>query len=192
MATTNIPILAFDSLKKWEQWLSKNHEESAGIWLKFFKKNSGVPTITYDEALDVALCYGWIDSQLQKFDEKAYLQKFTPRRTKSIWSKRNREHIERLTKEKRMKPAGIKQVEEAKKDGRWDMAYDKPSTMQIPKDFLEELSKDEKAEDFFKTLTKANIYAISWRLQTAKKPETREKRMKTILAMLAKGEKLHD
>ena len=192
MNTSDLPIIAFETIEKWEDWLAKNHTKSSGIWLKFFKKNSGIKTITYDEALDAALCYGWIDSQLQKYNDKAYLQKFTPRRAKSIWSKRNREHIERLIKQKRMQPAGLKQVEQAKQDGRWNQAYDKPSAMEMPEDFLQELAKDKKAESFFKTLTKANTYAIAWRLQTAKKPETREKRMKTILAMLSKGEKFHE
>src|SRR6185369_11298873 len=139
-------------------------------WLKFFKKNSGVQSINYDQALDVALCYGWIDSQLKSFDEKAYLQKFTPRRSKSIWSKRNVEYIERLMKAGRMKPAGIKQYEEAKADGRLEAAYDKPSEMKMPEDFLAELAKNKKANAFFQTLNKANTYAIAWRLQTAKKP----------------------
>lgn len=188
---TDLPILSFDALEKWETWLEKNHATSQGVWLKFFKKNSGLPSITYDEALDVALCYGWIDSQAKSFDEKAYLQKFTPRRSKSIWSKVNTDHIERLIKAGRMKAAGLKVVEEAKQDGRWSDAYDSPSTMQIPDDFMIELKKDKKALAFFQTLNKTNTYAIAWRLQTAKKTETRKNRMEKILAMLAKGEKLH-
>lgn len=191
MPISDYPILSFDSIEKWEEWFAKNHETAQGVWLKFFKKNSGMQTITYDEALDVALCYGWIDSQLKPFDEKAYLQKFTPRRSKSMWSKRNIEHIERLMKEGRMKPAGLKQFEEAKHDGRMDAAYDKPSDMQMSEDFLQALAKDKKAQAFFQTLNKANTYAIAWRLQTAKKPETRSRRMKQLLEMLAKGEKLH-
>jgi len=191
MITTELPILSFESPEKWEAWLAKNHATSQGLWLKFFKKNSGVQSINYDQALDVALCYGWIDSQLKSFDEKAYLQKFTPRRSKSIWSKRNVEYIERLMKAGRMKPAGIKQYEEAKADGRLEAAYDKPSEMQMPEDFLAELAKNKKAHAFFQTLNKTNTYAIAWRLQTAKKSETRVKRMKQLLEMLAKEEKLH-
>lgn len=191
MATTDLPILSFDSPKKWEDWLSKNHEKSNGIWVKFFKKNSDVQTIIYHEALDVALCYGWIDSQAKSFDEKSYIQKFTPRRSKSLWSDVNRKNIARLTKEMRMKPAGLKQVEDAKKDGRWDNAYGSPSTMKMPEDFLKELAKDSKAEEFFKKLNKTNTYAIAWYLHTAKKPETRERRMKKFLKMLSNGEKLH-
>lgn len=190
-ALTKPPTNSFPSLKEWARWLAKHHAGSSGIWLRFFKKDSGITSVTYDEALDEALCYGWIDGQLQKYDENSWLRKFTPRRAKSIWSKRNIGHVERLLKAGRMKPAGQKQIEAAKTDGRWGQAYDSPKAMQIPKDFLRELAKNRAAEAFFRTLSKANTYAIAWRLQTAKKPETREKRMRTILAMLARGEALH-
>ena len=126
-----------------------------------------------------------------KYDDLSYLQKFTPRRKRSIWSKRNIEHVERLISEGRMQPAGLRQIEAAKADGRWDQAYDSPANMEVPADFLEELSKDPAAKAFFDTLNKTNLYAIGWRLQTAKKPETRAKRMKAILEMLSKGEKFH-
>jgi uncharacterized protein YdeI (YjbR/CyaY-like superfamily) len=149
-------------------------------------------TVTYAEALDEALCYGWIDGQLEKYDEKSWLRKFTPRRPKSVWSKRNIEHVNRLVDAGKMKPAGLKEMEAAKADGRWGRAYDSPSAMQVPQDFLAELSKHKKAQIFFETLNKANTYAIAWRLQTAKKPETREKRMKKFIQMLENGEKLHD
>ena len=191
MDTTELPIIAFENSHKWRAWLEKNHEKQ-GIWLRFFKKNSSVATISYDEAVDEALCFGWIDSQVKRYDEKSYLQKFTPRRTKSIWSKINREKIAHLTKEGRMHPAGIKHVKQAKQNGQWDTAYDSPSTMQIPDDFLKELAKNKKAKAFFETLNKTNTYAISWRLQTAKTPETRDRRMKAILETLAKGEKFHE
>jgi uncharacterized protein YdeI (YjbR/CyaY-like superfamily) len=147
--------------------------------------------VTYAEALDAALCYGWIDGQVKKSDELSYLQRFTPRRPKSLWSKRNREHVRRLIDEGRMMPAGLKQVEEAKQDGRWESAYDSPSTMAVPEDFLREVAKDPKAEAFFRALNRTNTYAIAWRLQTAAKPETRQKRMSAILAMLAQGKKFH-
>lgn len=189
--STNQQILSFRSAKEWERWLANHHADSNGIWLRLFKKGSGVVSVTYDEALDEALCHGWVDGQIQKYDEKSWLRKFTPRRPKSIWSKRNIEHVARLCKANKMKPAGAKQVEAAKADGRWEQAYDSPSSMQVPKDFLKLLAKSKKTEAFFKTLNKANTYAITWRLQTAKKPETREKRMKAILEMLARGEKLH-
>jgi uncharacterized protein YdeI (YjbR/CyaY-like superfamily) len=184
-------ILAFESAREWERWLSKNHNRTEGVWLRFFKKDSAIPSVSYGEALDGALCYGWIDGQLKPYDEKSWLRKFTPRRAKSLWSKRNIDHIARLTEAGRMKPSGATEVEAAKADGRWEKAYDPGSTMELPKEFLEKLSRNKKAAAFFKTLNKANTYAIAWRLQTAKKPETREKRMKEILAMLARGEKLH-
>lgn len=184
-------IKAFETSKAWEKWLAASHQKADGIWLRFFKKASGVKTVTYDEALDVALCYGWIDGQVKKFDAKSWIQKFTPRRAKSMWSARNKLHVARLIKANRMRAAGLHEVTEAKKDGRWDAAYASPSAMTVPEDFLRRLAKDKKAQRFFETLSKANTYAIAWRLQTAKKPETRERRMQALLEMLAKGEKLH-
>ena len=188
---TDLPILPFESAKAWDSWIAKNHSGSDGVWLQIFKKDSGKRTVTYDEALDSALCYGWIDGQKKSYNKESFLQKFTPRRPKSVWSKRNQDHVARLIKSKRMKPAGLKAIAAAKKDGRWEQAYDSPKNMTIPEDFLRELSKSRKAKEFFETLNKANLYAIGWRLQTAKKPETREKRKQAILAMLAKGEKFH-
>ena len=185
------PILAFKTAKTFETWLTKNHDSSNGIWIKIFKKDSGEKTISYAEALDIALCFGWIDGQKKTFDEQAWLQWFCPRRERSIWSKINIGHIERLGKEGRMRPAGLKAVEEAKADGRWEKAYDSPSKMTIPEDFLKELSKNKKAEAFFMGLNKTNLFSIGFRLQTAKKQETREKRMKEIIEMLEKGEKFH-
>lgn len=187
----DLPILTFISDKAFTSWLAKHHKASSGIWMRLFKVKSGVPTITYAEALDVALCYGWIDGQKKSYDAESWLQKFTPRRRKSLWSKRNCEHVERLGRLGLMKAAGIEEVEAAKADGRWDQAYESSSKMTVPADFLNELTKHKKAEAFFKTLNKANVYAIAWRLQTAKKPETRSKRMKVILEMLKKGEALH-
>jgi uncharacterized protein YdeI (YjbR/CyaY-like superfamily) len=185
-------IAAFPSAKEWRQWLAKNHENPQGVWLRFFKKGSGVASVTHAEALADALRYGWIDGPLKKHDEESWLHKFVPRRPKSLWSKRNREIVERLTEAGKMMAAGLKEVEEAKADGRWDKAYDSPSKMRVPDDFMKELSKNKKARTFFGTLNKANTYAIAWRLQTAKKPETREKRMKTIIEMLAAGKPLHE
>lgn len=185
------PVKAFKTAALFEAWLAKNHATSDGIWLRIYKKGSGIQTVTYDEALDAALCYGWIDGQKKKYDEDSWIQKFTHRRPKSMWSKRNREHIARLTKAKRMRPSGLAEVTLAKADGRWDQAYDSPANMQVPEDFLRELKKDKKVLDFFLTLSKANTYAIAWRLQTAKKPETRARRMQDLLAMLAREEKLH-
>jgi len=184
-------FVAFSCAKEFGQWLAKNHSVSNGIWVRFFKNCSGVPSVSYDEALDAALCFGWIDGQLKKCDEASWVRKFTPRRPKSVWSKRNREHAERLIKSGQMQAAGLREVEAAKQDGRWKAAYDSASQMVIPDDFLKELSKNEQAEAFFGTLNRANVYAIVWRLQTAKKPETREKRLQTILTMLANGQKFH-
>ena len=184
-------IAAFSSAKELERWLAKNHAKSTGIWLRFFKKNSGVPSVSYHEALDAAICFGWIDGQLKKYDEESWLRKFTPRRPKSVWSKRNREHAERLIRAGKMQTAGLQEVEAAKQDGRWTAAYDSASKMEIPDDFLKELAKNKRAKAFFETLNRANVYAIVWRLQTAKKPETRQRRLATILAMLAKEQKFH-
>lgn len=191
MHKTDLPILSFKSQKDWASWLAKNHTASNGIWLRFFKKDSGVPSVTYAEALDEALCYGWIDGRLDPYDEKSWLRRFTPRRPRSPWSKRNIEHVSRLTAAGRMKPAGLQEAEAAKKDGRWDKAYDPQGAMEMPADFLQALAKDKKAKAFFESLNRANHYAIAWRLQTAKRPETRARRMQAILAMLKKGEKFH-
>lgn len=186
-----LPVLAFKTQKQFEKWLARNHNKLEGLWLRFFKKDSGEKTITYQEALDEALCYGWIDGQLKKYDDKSWLQKFTPRRKRSVWSKRNIDNIKRLIELGKMKPSGLEKVEEAKKNGSWEKAYDSSKNMKIPDDFLKELSKNTKAKSFFETLNKANKYAITWRLQTAKKPETREKRMNIILEMLTEEKKIH-
>ena len=191
MPTDNLPIISFETPAQWAQWLAANHAESSGVWLRMFKKGTGIPSINYAEALDEALCYGWIDGQKNKYDDESWLQRFTPRRAKSIWSKINTGHVERLIKAGRMKAAGTKEIEAAKLDGRWQRAYDSHKNMTLPEDFLKELEQDPQAKAFFATLNKTNLYAIAFRLQTAKKPETREKRMKQILEMLSKGEKHH-
>ena len=191
MKSAELKVVPFKTVKAFEAWLKKNHASSPGIWMQLFKKGSDVKTITYAEALDEALCYGWIDSQKKSYDAKSYILKFTPRRPKSIWSKVNIGHIARLTKIEKLQPSGKAQVEAAKKDGRWGQAYDSPKNMKVPEDFVIELKKHKKAYAFWGTLTKANVYAIAWRLQTAKKLETREKRMGLILEMLKKGQKFH-
>ena len=191
MMKDSLPIIAFGSQKKWEAWLAKYHRKSPGIWIRFFKKDSDVPSVSYDEALDAALCYGWIDGQLAKHDERSWLRKFTPRKPKSVWSKRNVGHVQRLNREGRMKQAGLEEAERAKADGRWGKAYDSPSNMTVPEDFIKLLSKNRNAKAFFDTLNKTNKYSIAWRLQTAKKPETRDKRMNAIIEMLARGETFH-
>ncbi|HLL28743.1 MAG TPA: YdeI/OmpD-associated family protein [Xanthobacteraceae bacterium] len=187
----DLPIVSFKSARDWESWIAKNHARTNGVWIRFFKKGSGRATVTYAEALDGALCYGWIDSQARGYDELSYLQKFGPRKPKSGWSKINTRHAERLCKAGRMKLAGLAQIQAAKRDGRWTRAYDSPAAAKPPVDFLRALEKNKKAKAFFAALEKRNSYAIIYRLQTAKKPETRAARMKTIIAMLAKGEKFH-
>jgi uncharacterized protein YdeI (YjbR/CyaY-like superfamily) len=183
--------LHFNTSVDFRHRLEKNHTESDGIWLRIFKKDSHEESLTYAEALDQALCYGWIDGQKRPFDQLSWLQKFTPRRPKSGWSKINTQHVERLIKAGIMTPAGMEAVEAAKADGRWETAYTSSRSATSPEDFLKELSKNKKAEAFFKTLNKANVYSIIYRLETAKKLETREKRMQTILAMLEQGKAFH-
>lgn len=171
--------------------MSKEHARASGLLLRIYKKESGVPSITYAEALDQALCFGWIDGQKLPFDEKSWLQKFTPRRAKSGWSKKNVAHVERLVREGQMTPAGLNEVEAAKADGRWAAAYDSPATATVPPEFVKELARNAKAKQFYATLNKANLYAIAYRLQTAKRAETKVKRVKLIIDMLARGEKFH-
>lgn len=171
-------------------WLSTHHERQDGVWLCFQKKSSKRKSHSYSEALDVALCYGWIDGQAKSKDDESWVVKFTHRRPRSGWSKINTEKANRLIREGKMKPPGLAEIKAAKKDGRWEAAYDSPRNATIPDDFLKELSRNKKAYAFFESLNKANRYSIAYRLQTAKKPETRAKRMKVILEMMAKGKKL--
>ncbi|MBN8657422.1 MAG: YdeI/OmpD-associated family protein [Anaerolineae bacterium] len=188
--STELPILPFESKKKFAEWLAKNHDKSAGLWLKIAKKAAGISTVTYAEALDVALCYGWIDGQKGSFDEQYFLQKFTPRRPKSIWSKINVEKVEGLIASGEMKTAGLKAVEAAKQDGRWAAAYASQKNIVVPADFQSALEKNKKAKAFFETLTGSKRYSFLFRIETAKKAETREKRIHQFVAMLAKGETL--
>jgi uncharacterized protein YdeI (YjbR/CyaY-like superfamily) len=186
-----VAVLTCRSRGEWAKWLAAHHAKSDGIWLRLFKKSSDVVGVSRPEALDEALCYGWIDGQVKKLDDVSWLQKFTPRRKKSIWSKINVGHATRLIEAGKMKPAGLREVEQAREDGRWEVAYDSPKSSEMPSDFLEALSRNTRANAFFQTLNKANRYAISWRLQTAKKPETRERRMRAIVAMLAHRQAFH-
>jgi uncharacterized protein YdeI (YjbR/CyaY-like superfamily) len=186
-----LKTLAFKSAPHFRAWLSEQHDKMDGIWLRIFKKYSGKATVTYAEALDQALCFGWIDGQKKSYDELSFIQRFTPRRAKSSWSKLNTQHFERLFKAGQMRSAGLAAVDAAKADGRWQAAYDSHRTGAPPKDFLNALSRDKKAKAFFETLNKANVYAIVYRLQTAKKRETRERRLRTILGMMSRGEKFH-
>lgn len=183
--------LSFRTPSAFRKWLAANHRQPEGIWLRIFKKDSGEPSVTYAEALDEALCVGWIDGQKQRHDDFSWLQRFTPRRAKSNWSKINTKHANRLTQAGRMKAAGQTVIDAARKDGRWRAAYDSPSRATLPEDFLAALHKNRKATAFFESLNKANRYAIAYRLQTAKKPETKQKCMKIILGMLERGEAFH-
>lgn len=174
-----------------EIWMEANHQQSDGIWLQFYKKGSGVASVDYAKALDVALCFGWIDGQLRPGDDKFYLQRFTPRRPRSTWSKRNVEHVARLTAEQRIRPAGYKAIEEAKADGRWENAYDSHRNLTIPDYFLTELNRKPESLAFFESISKMNRYAIIWRLQSARNEVTRAKRMEQLLQMLAEKKVLH-
>jgi uncharacterized protein YdeI (YjbR/CyaY-like superfamily) len=187
----NLPILSFPTQKEWEEWLAKHHLDSKGIWLKIAKKGTGTETIQYPEALDAALCYGWIDGQKGALDETFWLQRFTPRGPRSKWSKINREKATALIASGRMRPAGLAEVERAKADGRWEAAYDAQSKAAVPEDFQRELDANPDAAAFFAALDSANRYAILYRLQEAKKPETRAKRIEKFLGMLKRGEKVH-
>ncbi len=187
----NLPILPFENKKKWADWLAKQHDKSTGVWLKLGKKGTGIPSVTYEEALDVALCYGWIDGQKKGFDDQYWLQKFTPRGPKSIWSKINTEKAERLIASGEMKPSGLKAIEAAKQDGRWGEAYESQKNISIPEDFQSALEKNKKAKAFFATLNSANRYSFLFRIQTAKKAETRAKRISQFVEMLERGEKFH-
>jgi uncharacterized protein YdeI (YjbR/CyaY-like superfamily) len=184
-------IRAFPSANDWEQWLAKNWQLTEGIWLQIYKKDSAVATITYKEALDVALCWGWIDGQKRSHDEHSWLQRFSPRRKRSVWSQINTGHIARLTQEGRMQEPGLKEVEAAKADGRWDVAYAPQSSAEIPDDFQDALDTNPQAEAFFATLNKVNRYALIYRIQSVKRPETRQKKIALFIEMLAKGETIH-
>jgi uncharacterized protein YdeI (YjbR/CyaY-like superfamily) len=172
-------------------WLEKNHETSPALWVRVAKKGSGIKSITYAEGVEVALCYGWIDAQKLPESETTWLQRFMPRRPRSIWSRINREKALALIVNGQMTQAGLVEIERAKKDGRWEAAYDSFSGATVPPDFEKELERHPKAKAFFKTLSRTNSYAITWRIQTAKKPETRERRIRTFIEMLEKGETLH-
>lgn len=187
MPTKELPTLPFASASDWEQWLGE-HQQDDGVWMKIAKKDSGIESVTHDEALDVALCYGWIDGQRKTLDELFFLQKFTPRRPKSLWSQRNIGKVAMLTSAGRMQPTGLAEVEAAKQDGRWEVAYASQRDMVVPDDFLAALQDNEAALSFFNTLNKSQLFAIGFRLTTAKKPETRQRRFEALVAMLEQGE----
>jgi uncharacterized protein YdeI (YjbR/CyaY-like superfamily) len=187
----NLPILSFPSLKEWEEWLAENHRTSKGLWLRIAKKGSQAPTASYAEALEGALCHGWIDGQKAPLDEEFWLQKFTPRGPRSKWSRINREKAAALAESGRMQPAGHAEIERAKADGRWEAAYESQSKATVPEDLQKELDASPDAAAFFATLESYNRYAILYRIQEAKRPETRAKRIEKFVGMLKRGEKVH-
>jgi uncharacterized protein YdeI (YjbR/CyaY-like superfamily) len=190
-AENDTPTVSFPSATAWDHWLSEQHELSTGVWLEIGKKQSGLDSVSYAEALDVALRYGWIDGQKRKLDEGRWLQKFTPRRPGSRWSKINREKATRLIETGVMKPAGLREVERARADGRWDSAYDPQSTATIPKDLEQQLANFPEARAFFEGLDSANRYAITYRINDAKNAETRRARIDKYVIMLREGRTLH-
>jgi uncharacterized protein YdeI (YjbR/CyaY-like superfamily) len=185
------PIVAFATRSAWETWLADQHETSSGLWLKIAKKGTGIDSVSYAEALDVALCYGWIDGQKRPFDDDHWLQRFTARKPRSRWSKVNRAKAQELVEQRRMMPAGLREIERAKADGRWDAAYEGQSAATVPDDLRRALEDNERAHAFFATLDSRNRYAILYRVQDAKKPETRARRIEKYVAMLAEHQTIH-
>jgi len=190
VAKAEQPVLFFATAADLEAWIEKHGEESDGIWLKFAKKDSGIESVVYAEAVEIALSYGWIDGQAKRLDDHHYLQRFTPRRPRSKWSRINREKAERLMAEGRMRPAGLREVERAKEDGRWDEAYDSPSTATVPDDFRAALDAEPAAAEFFASLGSTRRYSFLYRITDAKRPETRAKRIAEYVELLARGETL--
>ncbi|HEU5105415.1 MAG TPA: YdeI/OmpD-associated family protein [Solirubrobacterales bacterium] len=186
-----LPVLLFASSAELEAWLDENHGSADGVWLKIAKKGAPEPSVTYAEALEVALCFGWIDSQKRGLDETHFLQRFTPRRPRGRWSKINREKAEALIEAGQMRPAGLAEVEAAKADGRWEAAYEGQKSAKVPPDLQRELDANPAVAEFFASLDSANRYAILYRLDEAKKPETRDRRLRKYIAMLERGEKIH-
>jgi uncharacterized protein YdeI (YjbR/CyaY-like superfamily) len=183
--------LAFASDADWEAWLEEHHGRSSGVWVKIAKKGSGIPSVAYPEVLDTALCFGWIDGQRRALDNLYFLQRFTPRRPRSRWSKINREKAEALIAAGRMRPAGLAEVEHAKADGRWEAAYEGQARIAVPDDLQAELDARPDAAAFFAQLSSQNRYSILYRLQDAKRPETRTRRLAQFVAMLEKGETIY-
>ncbi|KAL2876280.1 hypothetical protein SGCOL_008453 [Colletotrichum sp. CLE4] len=184
-SSESIPTLFFENQSKWENYLEGSYQSSLGVWLKIAKKNAEKPTVTYDQALDVALCFGWIDGQRKALDEQHFIQRFTPRRKNSLWSKRNVEKTAALTQAERMRPAGQAEINAAKADGRWNRAYSSASIMEVPSDFAEALRCNKEANKFFDALNKTQRYAFLWRVETTKRPETRKRKIDQFVNLLA-------
>jgi uncharacterized protein YdeI (YjbR/CyaY-like superfamily) len=188
---SGLPIMAFSSRAVWAAWLDEHHTDSAGVWLAIPKKGAAEVGVSYADALEVALCYGWIDGQKGTLNERFWLQRFTPRRPRSIWSRVNRDKALALIARGEMQPAGLREVEQAQADGRWEAAYEPPSTMAVSDDLQQALDANPAAAAFFAGLDRTNRYAILHRVHAAKKPETRARRIESFVAMLADGKKLH-
>ena len=186
-----LPVMAFESTQAWDAWLSAHHAGSSGLWLKIAKKGSAGQSISYSDALDVALCHGWIDGQKGRHDDDYWLQRFTPRKPGSNWSKINTERAAALIASGRMRPAGLREVEQAQADGRWERAYQSQSRITVPEDLAEALAANPRAREFFATLDGTNRYAVLYRITSAKRPETRAKRIDTFVAMLSEHKKIH-
>ncbi len=191
IAKTDLPELGFPSARHFAKWLEKNHATCPGIWLCFAKKDSGLASVKPQEAVEAAICYGWIDGQIRPKDDRTYLVRYGPRAKRSIWSKINRERVPALMEQGRMRPAGMREVERAQQDGRWDAAYDSARTSTVPPDLAAALAGDPAAQEFFTQLSGQNRYAILFRLQTAKKAETRARRLAQFLVMLQEGRTIH-
>ena len=190
-ARRDLPIVAFGSQQAFAAWLTSQPADSGGLWLKIAKKSSGITSVSRDEAVDAALCHGWIDGQLDSFDGDYWLIRFTPRQSTSIWSEKNRARALELVKLGAMRPAGLREIDRARADGRWERAYASASTALVPDDLRAALAKNKKAAAFFETLDSKNRYAILYRTHNAKKAETRAARIAKFVAMLAKGETIH-
>ena len=190
-AKRDLPVIAFKSQQAWDTWLASRPAHSKGLWLKLAKKSSGIASVSKAEAIDTALCHGWIDGQLDSFDDDYWLIRFTPRQSTSKWSEKNRVRALQLVALKRMRPAGLKEIERAKKDGRWDAAYAPQSTAQVPDDLRAALAKNKKAKGFFEALDRTNRFAILYRIHDAKKPETRMARIKKYVTMLIEGKTIY-
>ncbi len=191
MPDDGLPVLAPGSAAEWDAWLTEHHADSAGLWLKIPKKGSGCPGVCYADALSVALCHGWIDGQKGRLDDEYWLQRFTPRRAGSKWSRINTEQVTTLIEAGRMRPAGLREVERAQADGRWAAAYESQSAAAVPEDLARALDGNDAARAFFERLDRANRYAILYRIADAKRPETRARRIATFTAMLSEGKKIH-
>lgn len=187
----DLPVLPFADATAWERWLQENHSDAPGLWLKLAKRASGIASVTYGEAVEVALCFGWIDSQKAGWDELWFLQRFTPRRPRSRWSRSNRDKALQLENEGRLRPAGAREVELARADGRWEAAYAGQASAEVPEDLRRELERDPQARRFFDSLESHNRYSIVYRIEEARRPQTRARRVERFMEMLRAGEKPH-